>query len=163
MADKIFIDGMVVKEPRQYEDFKVSIKWEDFRQFCNTHVNQNGWLTIVGKTSKNGKRYAELDTWQPSQSRQGEGSYPAAQRQYAPRQTPPPPPYPRQATPPYPPQATPPPPPPPPKQPELEADSMDEIPFDDPPVPKPPLITHVEPTADEVYPNRARGSNYCGD
>ena len=156
MADKIFIDGMVVKEPRQYEDFKVSIKWEDFRQFCNTHVNQNGWLTIVGKTSKSGKRYAELDTWQPSQSRQGEGSYPAAaQRQYAPRQTPPPPPYPRQAAPP----------PPAPRQPELteEAESMDEIPFDDPPSQKPALITHVEPTADEVYPNRARGSNYCGD
>jgi len=156
MADKIFIDGMVVKEPRQYEDFKVSIKWEDFRQFCNTHVNQNGWLTIVGKTSKSGKRYAELDTWQPSQSRQGEGSYPAAaQRQYAPRQTPPPPPYPRQAAPP----------PPHPKQPELteEAESMDEIPFDDPPAQKPPLITHITPSADEVYPNRARGSNYCGD
>ena len=151
MADKIFIDGMVVKEPRQYEDFKVSIKWEDFRQFCNTHVNQNGWLTIVGKTSKSGKRYAELDTWQPS------GRQPStdAQRQSAPRQTPPPPPYPRQAAPP----------PPAPRQPELteEAESMDEIPFDDPPAQKPALITHVEPTADEVYPNRARGSNYCGD
>ena len=164
MADKIFIDGMVVKEPRQYEDFKVSIKWEDFRQFCNTHVNQNGWLTIVGKTSKSGKRYAELDTWQPSQSRQGEGSYPAAaQRQYAPRQTPPPPPYPRQAAPP----------PPAPRQPELEAESIDDIPFDPPKeddydkimrrLAPPPLITHVTPSADAVYPNRARGSNYCGD
>ena len=155
MADKIFANGMIVKDRRNAPEYvlvKLSIKVDDFRKTLTQHED-NGWVNINILRGRSGKEYAEIDTWKPSGGRQGEGSYPAsAQRQSAPRQTPPPPPYPRQAAPPHP------------KQPELteEAESMDEIPFD-PPAQKPPLITHVEPTADEVYPNRARGSNYCGD
>ena len=166
MADKIFANGMIVKDRRNAPEYvlvKLSIKVDDFRKTLTQHED-NGWVNINILRGRSGKEYAEIDTWKPSGNRQGECSYPASsQRQYAPRQTPPPPPYPRQAAPPppspYPRQAT----PPPPKQPELEAESMDEIPFDDPPSQKPALITHVDPTADEVYPNRARGSNYCGD
>ena len=160
MAEKIFANGMVVKERRNAPEYviaKLSIRVDDFRKTLTQHED-NGWVNINILRGRSGKEYAEIDTWKPSCNRQGEGSYPASsQRQYAPRQTPPPPPppYPRQAAPP----------PPHPKQPELteEAESMDEIPFDDPPAQKPPLITHITPSADEVYPNRARGSNYCGD
>ena len=164
MADKIFANGMIVKDRRNAPEYvlvKLSIKVDDFRKTLTQHED-NGWVNINILRGRSGKEYAEIDTWKPSGNRQGEGSYPAsAQRQSAPRQTPPPPPYPRQAA-------------PPPKQPELtEAESIDDIPFDPPKeddydkimrrLAPPPLITHVTPSADAVYPNRARGSNYCGD
>ena len=122
MAEIEFVKGVRVYLPRQGapQSLVANIVFEDGTRW-------NLWRSKAGNSL-----YLAVDNWKPSQSRQGEGSYPAAQRQYAPRQTPPPPPYPRQAAPP-------------------------------PPAQKPPLITHVEPTADEVYPNRARGSNYCGD
>ena len=153
MADKIFANGMIVKERRNAPEYvlvKLSIKVDDFRKTLIQHED-NGWVNINILRGKTGKEYAEIDTWKPSGNRQGAGSYPASsQRQYATRQTPPPPPYPRQAAPP----------PPAPRQPELteEAESIDDIPFN-----PPALITHITPSADEVYPNRARGSNYCGD
>ena len=144
MAEIEFVKGVRVYLPRQGapQSLVANIVFEDGTRW-------NLWRSKAGNSL-----YLAVDNWKPSGGRHPDSSYPAAQRQSAPRQTPPPPPYPRQAAPP----------PPAPRHPELteEAESIDDIPFD-PPAQKPPLITHVEPTADEVYPNRARGSNYCGD
>ena len=70
MEDKIFIDGMIFKAPHEkapeFIKGTLSVKCEDFLAFMKVHSNK-GWLNIDLKESKNGKYYAELNTWNPDQ------------------------------------------------------------------------------------------------
>ena len=70
-TEKIFIEGLIVKAPRENApDFvkcSLSFKVEEFKTFLDKHIN-NGWINVNVKTSKGGKWYAELDTWKPTQT-----------------------------------------------------------------------------------------------
>ena len=65
MADKIFVNGMIVKQPGRYDDFKLSLRVSELKQWLDDHAD-NDWVNVIGKTSQSGKRYAELDTWKPN-------------------------------------------------------------------------------------------------
>lgn len=68
MAEKIFVNGMSFKEPRQgAPDFvkgSISIKIEDLIPFLEQNANEKGWVNIDVKESKGGKLYCELNTYQ---------------------------------------------------------------------------------------------------
>ncbi len=69
MSEKIFVDGMIFKKPRQgAPDFvkgSVSVKVDDFGAFMTKH-QKKGWLNADLKQSKEGKLYLELNTWEPN-------------------------------------------------------------------------------------------------
>lgn len=71
MADKIFVDGLIAKEPnekvRQFIKVNLSFKVAEFTAFMNTH-QKNGWLNADVKVSKNGKWYAEQNTYEAPSS-----------------------------------------------------------------------------------------------
>ncbi len=68
MTDKTFVDGVIFKLPRDNApDFvkgSVSINMRQLIDFAKVH-HKDGWLNLDLKVSKNGKAYAELDTWEP--------------------------------------------------------------------------------------------------
>lgn len=76
MADKVFVDGMIVKDAKpDFVKCKVSISCKEFDAFMNAN-HKNGWLNIDVKESKNGKLYAELDTWEPKSQQEPEDDCP---------------------------------------------------------------------------------------
>ena len=82
MTDKKFIDGLIVKAPREgapsYVIGKLSIKREELIAWLQ---QQNGeWINADIKVSQNGNWYAQVDDWKPSGQRTG-----TAQRQPAPQ------------------------------------------------------------------------------
>ena len=84
MTDTQFIPGLIVKEPRQgAPDFVIagiSIKVKELI----THLQslQDEWENVQIKRSKNGKLYAQRDTWKPDGGkRQDAAPAPAPQRQ----------------------------------------------------------------------------------
>lgn len=67
--EKIFAEGLVVKRNERAPDFVIcnlSVKVGEFVNFLHQHESE-GWVNIQCKVSKNGKLYAELDTWRPNQ------------------------------------------------------------------------------------------------
>jgi len=70
MTDKIFANGMVVKERRtnapDYVICNLSIKVDEFIQTLQAHQS-NGWVNVNCLVAKSGKPYAEIDTWRPTQ------------------------------------------------------------------------------------------------
>jgi len=68
--EKLFIEGLIFKAPHaNAPDFvkgSLSIKVAEFAAFAQQHQRE-GWLNISLKESRNGKYYAELDTWKPTQ------------------------------------------------------------------------------------------------
>jgi len=67
MADKKFVDGMIVKRKPKAPDFvkcSLSFKCKEFYAFMKEN-NNDGWLNVDLKVSKQGKLYAEVDDWQP--------------------------------------------------------------------------------------------------
>lgn len=70
---KHFPNGLFYKKPNDNApDFvmgKVSIKVDDFKKYLNK-VNGE-WLNLDLKISKDGKGYAEVDTWKPDPSKNG--------------------------------------------------------------------------------------------
>ena len=66
MTDKQFAPGFLVKPPRDnapsYVKASVFIKRDDFAQWLK---DQGEWVNLNVKESKNGKWYAEVDTWKP--------------------------------------------------------------------------------------------------
>ena len=67
--NKIFADGFIVKRKDSAPEFvvaSVSVKVEDFGKFVKEHQD-NGWLNMDIKKSRQGKLYAELNTWKPDQ------------------------------------------------------------------------------------------------
>jgi hypothetical protein len=68
MADKIFANGIIYKEPSdKAPDFVIgglSIKKSEFIPFLQ---GQDGdWVNLKINLGKNGKPYIELDTWKPT-------------------------------------------------------------------------------------------------
>jgi hypothetical protein len=66
---KIFAKGMNVTRNDNAPDFilcKLGIRCKDFFEFMKEHEDK-GWVNIEIKESKDGKLYAELDTWKPNQ------------------------------------------------------------------------------------------------
>lgn len=68
MTDKIFPSGLIFKEKRakEYDSVKghLSIKVDEFIDFLKANESK-GWVNIDLKVSKDGKPYAELNTWKP--------------------------------------------------------------------------------------------------
>jgi len=69
MAEKIFTNGLIFKEPRAkappYVKGSLSIKVDEFIVWLGDHKGEKEWINIEIKESKGGKIYCELDTWQP--------------------------------------------------------------------------------------------------
>jgi hypothetical protein len=69
MAEVIFIDGMIVKRNDKAPDFvkcQVTFKAHEFKVFLDANQN-DGWMNVDIKESKNGKLYASLNNWKPKQ------------------------------------------------------------------------------------------------
>jgi hypothetical protein len=64
--EKIFIDGMTFKRPKQgapeFVKGKISVNVQDFTEFMNEH-SQDGWLNIDLLKSAKGNLYLALNTW----------------------------------------------------------------------------------------------------
>lgn len=67
MSDKIFINGLIFKRPSlkapDWVKGTLSIKVNELIEFLKIN-NKNGWVNIDLKESKDGKYYAELNTYQ---------------------------------------------------------------------------------------------------
>ena len=67
----VFANGIIFKMPRQgAPDFvkgSLSFKVDEAIQFLQEHQN-NGWCNVDLKVSRQGKPYAELNTWKPNNS-----------------------------------------------------------------------------------------------
>lgn len=64
---KTLVNGLIVKQNPSRPDFVIgslSFKIEEFAKFVKEH-NKNGWLNVDLLTSKAGKPYAALNTWEP--------------------------------------------------------------------------------------------------
>lgn len=83
MSDKKFIDGLLVKAPREgapsYVIGKLSMKREELIAWLQQQDGE--WINADIKVSQNGNWYAQVDDWKPNGQRGG-GQQPAA----APRQ-----------------------------------------------------------------------------
>ena len=68
MADKEFVNGLIVKAPHEKApDFvkaDISIKRKDLIEWLNQ--KQDDWININIKVSKGGKWYAEVNDWKPT-------------------------------------------------------------------------------------------------
>ena len=73
MADKIFVNGIVVKQRHDrtpdYVLANISCKVDELIPCLQQHAD-NGWVNIQIKQSQGGKNYAEVDTWKPTQGGQ---------------------------------------------------------------------------------------------
>ena len=65
--EKIFIDGLFFKQPREgspeFVKGQISILRKDLGNFLRARDEE--WINIDVKESKNGKIYCELNTWKP--------------------------------------------------------------------------------------------------
>ena len=76
--DKVFADGLIVKRNQNAPDFvicKLSIKRAEFEKFMAEN-SKNGWVNLDVKQSRNGKYFAELDTWEPTENSSGGNAVP---------------------------------------------------------------------------------------
>ena len=65
--DKIFADGFIFKKNPNAPEWvigNISIKVQEAINFLNTH-KKDGWINLSVLTSKAGKPYVELDTFNP--------------------------------------------------------------------------------------------------
>lgn len=69
MSDKEFVDGLIVKAPRDgAPDFvkcSISIKRKDLGNWLR--AKDDDWINLDVKESKQGKWYAEVNDWKPQQ------------------------------------------------------------------------------------------------
>ncbi len=70
MTDKIFANGLIVKERKpqtpEYVIANLSVKVDEFIQTLKDNES-SGWVNIALLVAKSGKSYAEIDTWKPTQ------------------------------------------------------------------------------------------------
>ncbi len=65
MADKVFVDGLIVKDaPVDFVVAKLSFKVNEIKAFLDAN-NSNGWVNADILMSKGGKMYAALNDWKP--------------------------------------------------------------------------------------------------
>ena len=66
--DKIFVNGLMAKKPRdQAPDWvkcNISIRREELMYWLSTETKD--WINVQVCESKGGKWYAEVDTWEPT-------------------------------------------------------------------------------------------------
>jgi len=72
MAEKVFADGFIYKNPREgAPDFvlgSLSIKSTEAIAFLTKHVKEDGWVNLDFLKSKDGKiSYFALNDWKPAQ------------------------------------------------------------------------------------------------
>jgi len=67
MTDKQFIPGLYVKPPHEkapdYVKCKISLKRAEVAAYLASQ--SEGWINLDVKVSKDGKWYAEINTWKP--------------------------------------------------------------------------------------------------
>ena len=70
--EKVFPQGIIfklpegkVKEKCPWIKGRLSFKVDEFIEFLKKH-NNNGWINLDIKKSKEDKMYLELDTWKPT-------------------------------------------------------------------------------------------------
>jgi len=73
MADKIFSEGIYLNKVHEnapeFIKANVSIHIEKAIKWLQAQKpDEKGYIKLVGKESKDGKRYFELDTWKPAQA-----------------------------------------------------------------------------------------------
>lgn len=139
LMQKKFATGMIVKNPKaqapKWIMGHLSVKVDEFVKFLSEN-QKNGWVNLDVCIGKTGKMYAQLDEWQPDASRgQTRPGY-AAPAAPAARTV-----QVQSANP-------------------SDDVEIDDIPFDPPAA---PAAKQPEPSGFDVYSNRSRGSNYCGD
>ena len=64
----IFADGFIVKKKDNAPEWVIgslSIKVDEAIAFIKKH-DKKGWVNLEMKTSRDGKPYCQLDTWQPT-------------------------------------------------------------------------------------------------
>ena len=70
--DKVFIDGLFFKQPREgspeFVKGQISILRKDLGNFLRSRDEE--WINIDVKESKNGKMYCELNTWKPEDKKE---------------------------------------------------------------------------------------------
>ena len=75
-AKKEFVDGMIIKAPRDgAPDFvkgAISIKRGDLGNWLEAKTEE--WINVDIKESKAGKWYAEVNTWKPEQKQDASSS-----------------------------------------------------------------------------------------
>jgi hypothetical protein len=68
MADKEFVNGLLVKAPREgAPDFvkaNISINRKELMAFLSTKDDE--WVNVDVKVAKTGKWYAEVNNWKPN-------------------------------------------------------------------------------------------------
>ena len=74
MAEKEFVNGLIVKAPRdgapEWLKFSISIKRKDLGNWLRE--KQEEWINVDVKMSKNGKMYAEVNNWKPNKDKTNE-------------------------------------------------------------------------------------------
>ena len=71
MSEKKFVDGLIVKPPRDNApDFvkgSISIKVKELGQWLASEYKSGcgEWINVDVKESRNGKWYCEVNTWKP--------------------------------------------------------------------------------------------------
>mgnify|MGYP003442921381 CR=1 FL=1 len=81
-TDKTFAAGMIVKRHERAPEFvlcNLSVKVSEFTEFMLAN-HSNGWVNIQCKVARNGKMYAELDTWKPTDGDAAKGGIVEANR-----------------------------------------------------------------------------------
>lgn len=83
MSDKKFIDGLLVKAPREgapsYVIGKLSINREELIEWLQQQDGE--WINADIKVSQGGNWYALVDDWKPNGQRSGGERSPTQQRQ----------------------------------------------------------------------------------
>jgi len=68
MAEKIFVEGLFYKLPSdkapKFIKANLSFNVVKFVEFLQAQQNERGWVNIDVKESREGKIYAEVNTWQ---------------------------------------------------------------------------------------------------
>jgi hypothetical protein len=74
MQDKIFVDGMIFKKPREnapeFVKGNISIKSDVFIEFLRKHTKGDGWVNVDLLKSREGKLYLSLNTFEPNKDRE---------------------------------------------------------------------------------------------
>ena len=73
MSGKVYPKGMRWQEPKESApDFikaRVGINVEQFVEFLNQHVNENGWINFEMNEGREGGFYFQLDNFKPDPSK----------------------------------------------------------------------------------------------
>jgi len=84
MADKEFVNGLIVKAPNENApDFvkcDISIKRVDLIEWLSS--KSDDWININIKESKGGKLYAEVNNWKPTSGANNAPSSPSSNNEY---------------------------------------------------------------------------------